>query len=359
MSSSSNNHLDRISITITLAPAPASQTSFGTMMFIADEASGTDLDGDRVRTYASASEVSTDVDAGHVSAALGQMASDFFSQRPQPTTLKIGRADTGGGESFEDAFDAIRAVDDDFYGVAIESRVDADILSISSAVESSDSKIVAVQSDDSDWLTTGLPSGLSALATRENTAVLYHDTDAEWGAVCWLGARLQYNPDRTAAGFSGRVKAVANYSTAPTAGQKQFLVANNANYGLPYGSEPFTVFPGVNCAGREIAHILTKHWLRDRVQTDLIATHLAYMNRGEKLTVSREGQAVCAAIVRGWFQRGEAVGHFKPGNTEVTLPEITTTDINNREIPLTARATLATSAVQFDFTINTSTTDLE
>lgn len=357
MSASTNNHNDRISITIVLAPAPAQLTGFGNVLFIADEASGTDLDGDRVRTYTTYADVATDVTAGDISAAVGVMASDFFSQRPQPKKLKIGRADTGGGESFADALAAIELVDGDYYGVCIQSRADADILSISAAIETR-KKICVVQSDDADWKTSGLPSGLTGLAGRENTAVLYHTTDAEWADVCWLGSRLVFDPDDTSYPMEGAVKEVAAYATAPTAAEKAFLEANYANYGLPYGSQTFVVLSGVNCAGREMAHVITSHWLDIRVQADVIQAHLQHLARGEKLAVSLDGQMKLGAIVKGWFQRGEAVGHFMPGQTEVTFPALTTSDTTARRIPIDARAQLGSSAVNFDIDFNLSTTAL-
>ena len=80
------NHLDTISITILLDPAPITGRSF-VVLVIADEANGTTLDGDRVRTYANLAAVHTDETGGFVSAGILATATAMFAQAVQPDEI--------------------------------------------------------------------------------------------------------------------------------------------------------------------------------------------------------------------------------------------------------------------------------
>ena len=190
------NHLDTITITILLDPAPVTGTDFGAIMIIADEANGTDLDGDRTRTYASLAAVQVDNTAGFVSAGLLAAATAAFAQAVQPTSIKIGRRDSVGGETYADALALIETDDPAFYAIAIESRLAADQLLIAAAVEASAvPRLFFLQSADVTFLTTGFPAALAGLDGNERTIICYHDIATEWYDVAYPVNRLAFNVD--------------------------------------------------------------------------------------------------------------------------------------------------------------------
>jgi len=349
------NHLDNISIAITLAPAPLQIAGFGVPMIIADHTTST-LGGDRIRTYTDTSGAQADNTAGELSAAMLAAVTAAFSQRTPPASVKVGRTDAADAD-FAATLAAIRVVDDDFYGVAAETRVAASQVVLSTAVEAT-RKFYVLQSADADWLTTGLPAAFSALAGRERTAVLYHDTATQWADFAWLANRLVFDPDSTSAPWDGAVQGVTGYASAPSDTAKGFLDANFANHGLPYGSETFFVDAGVNCAGRAIHEIETADWFYARLQEAVVGVKTAASARGAKIVVGAEGQAQILAEIAALFQRGVNAKHFIAGQTAQTAIAITQADLALGRLRFSGRAQLASSARLFSFTFNFSRTAL-
>lgn len=357
MAASQSRH---ISVVVTLAAAPLTRAGFGSLLLLVDEAGGTNLNGDRFRSYSSYTEVAADVTAGYVSATVGAAAQDIFGNAGVASLL-IGRVDTGSGtpETYPGALQL--CIDDgaNFYGVACDSRADAVIVALSAAVEAlAQPAMLIVQSDDATWLTSGLPSGLTALAGKERTAVLYHTTDAEWGAECWAASRLKFDLDAQSAGWTGSVQNVAAYTSNLSSTQIGFLEANYCNYGLPFGSTTFFVYKGVTCAGRPIYHQVTADWLEVRLQEDMTQLLLDYAARGAKLPIDIRGQAQVQAIIEARLKLAEQAGHIKPGQWSVTMPTITSADIAAERLRATVVVTLLNGATSLSITVNASTTDV-
>lgn len=347
------DHSNTISVTIVLAPSPPSRAGFGTVLLIVDEAEGTgnDLNGERVVSYANITEAQAAATAGYISAATLARLTVAFSQRPVPSAVKVGRIDTGGGETYSTGFTAIKAADPDFYGIVLDSRTDANILLVSADVETDDNRILVAQSDDADWLTSGLPAGLSALDARERTAVVFHDEDTEYADIAWAVSRLVWDPDVQSAQWEGQIRGVAALTSGLTAAQRDFVVANNANVGLPFSSAAVYVSPGNNCNGRGLYEIVTSDWFRARVSEDTADLKLGYTARGEKLTVNALGQTAILGILNGRLQQGIDAQHFNPGQVRATALDISAADIAARRLRFTVEAQIAQDARLFDFTV--------
>ena len=348
------NHLDTITIVISLDPAPVVGTDFGAILIIADEANGTTLDGDRVRTYQSLSAVQADQTAGFVSAGLLAAATAAFSQDSQPSSIKIGRK--AALESYTDALSAIELVDPNFYAIAIESRTAADQLLIAAAVEASAvSRLFFIQSSDVDFLTSGFPAALSGLDGNERTIVCYHDTATEWYDVAYPANRLSFNVDTKSAPWAlFTLKGVAAYASVTggtlTDAQKLNLRANKCNPGLPYSSAAqFSPYSGVNANNRPIYEVLTGDWFESRLRDDTVATVLQAHNAGRKIPVTPEGQAIMGALVSSRFQIGVTAGHFVAGQTKVTYPAITDADRTAQLVRVNGRGQLVVSGLNFDY----------
>lgn len=345
------NHLDTITIVITLDPAPVVGTDFGAILIIADEANGTTLNGDRVRTYQSLSAVQADNTAGFVSAGILDAATAAFSQDRQPNSIKIGRK--AALESYTDALAAIELVDSNFYAIAIESRAAADQLLIAAAVEAADTnRLFFMQSADADWLTAGWPAALAAIEGNERTIPCYHDTATEWYDVAYPANRLAFDVDQQSVPWAlFTLKGVASYTSAPSDTEKLNLRANKANPGLPYSTAAqFAPYNGVNANNRPIYEILTADWFEDRLRAATVAAVLQAHNAGRKIPVTVEGQAIMGALVAAQFQIGSgAAGHFVTGQTRVTYPAITDADRTAQLIRVSGLGQLVVSGLNFDY----------
>lgn len=344
------DHLDNITINITLDPAPITAAGFGTMMIIAD-GSTTSLNGDRIRSYGSVAAVQTDVTAGFVSTAMLAAATAAFSQQRAPSLIKIGRQD--GVEAFDAALAAIILVDSDFYGICIEPRTASDQVLVSTAVEAT-SRIFIFQSADTGWKTTGIPAGYATMTGRERTILAYHDTDAQFMDFAWGANRLAFNPDTISAPWTCPVLGVAPYAAAPTDTEKVFLLANNANVGLPYGGATFFIDPGVNIAGRPIEEIETADWFEARL-TEAVATRIVTLNNaGRKLPVTIDGQGQIQSLIEAQFAIGVTGGHFVLGETSSTPLDITDGDRAARRLRFSGFAQLVVSARLIEINLNFS-----
>jgi hypothetical protein len=346
------DHLDTITITILLDPAPITGLSF-TVLVIADEANGTTLDGARVRTYTSLAGVQADNTAGFVSAGILATATAMFSQAVRPSEIKIGRKAVA--EAYDVALAAIITVDADFFALSIESRLAADQLLIAAAVEAGDPKrIFFLQSADATFLTAGFPAALAGLDGNEQSVVCYHDVATAAYDAAYPANRLARSPDVVSANWSQFTLAgVAVYATAPTESEKANLLANKANPGLPFTTAAqFSPFRGVNANARPIEELVTQAWFEDRLRTRIAALVLQQNNLFQKIPVTPEGQAQIGGEVSAQFVDGVNAGHFVPGQTEVTYPTITDADRAANRIRVEGRGQLAVSGKEFDVTLN-------
>lgn len=349
------DHLDNIVINISLDPAPQAGAAFFFPLLIADEANGTTLGGDRVRSYADSLSVDTDEDAGFLSAAVAQAARDALSQIPRPPLIKIGRRDSVGGESYSDAFTAIRLVDDQFYTTSIESRADADILDIAAAVEPTKRKIAVVQTDDTAFKTTGFPAGLVAIDGNERTVIAWHETDTEWMDFAWSSNRLAFDPNAASVSWDAGVQSVLGYPTNLTQAEKDFLDENHANNGLALDGFNFFVDPGHNANGRPIYEIVTLDWFEATLQSRVATMKARRSARGQKVPVDGTGQGLLLALVNGTIDQGEGTdgAHFAPGARRVVeAAAITQEDLDLQRLRFTGQVQLSASARLFRFDLN-------
>jgi len=348
------NHLDNITINITLAPAPLQIAGFGIPLLMVDETTSS-LGGDTVRIYTDTAGAQTDVTAGELSAAAFAAVTAAFSQRTPPASVMIGLKEIA--DAYDVALAKIIAVNDDFYTIATESRTPVDQMLISTAVEALN-KLYILQSSDADWLTAGLPAAYAAIAGRERTAVVYHDTNTEWADFAWAANRLVFDPDVKSAPWDAAVQGVAGLATAPNSTQKANLDANFANHGLPYGAEVFFVDPGVSAAGRALHEIETADWYDARLQESIAGLKTAASARGDKIVIGPTGQGQVLAEISALFQRGVNAGHFVAGETRQAAETITQADLDLGRLRFNGAAQLASSARLFVFNFNFGRTPL-
>lgn len=344
-------HDDNITVTITLDSAVTQERGFGTVAFLADKAGGTDFGAARYASYGSYAEVVAD---SQVSATVKGMALVAFSQNPAPETLIIAHVDTGAAETYADGLTALLAKTTDFYAVCIESRADADLLSIAAAVEATGYLICCLQTDDTGFLTASWPAGLSAIEGNERSIIVWHDDDTEWAAEALVVNRLVFDPDELSAPWDAPVSGVANHTTQLTQANKTALDGNSINYGLPYGPSDYFIDAGVNAAGRPVYEIVTRDWFEARLMERVSEAKVEASIRGEKIPVSREGQRIILAILDSLFEQGGSGDspHFIPGQYSTTAPAITSEDRDNQRLRFSGAAQIAVGGRLFVFNLN-------
>lgn len=353
----SATHDNTIIVNVFLATLSPARQGFDALLHIAID-TGNSLNGDTVRTYTSSADADADFAAGFITSQVQAFIKAAFTQQPRLSTVKVT---TAAAAAYDLAYTAARGADDGFYGVCIDSRLAADIIEVSDAVEADAEKVFAFQSADADVITAGFPAALSSIVSNERTLPVYHPTDAEPGDIAWLASRLVFDPDVQSAPWDGQIRGVAAYTL--TGAQRDAAIANNFNVILPFGPAPLYVSRGVNIAGRPVYEIVSGDWYRARVREDLAQRKVEASARGEKILVAPSGQSIVRGVLEGRALQGESAGHFAASTedtpaTRITMPTITSDDLSNRRIRGTVEAQIGTDAVLFDINVYESTNPL-
>lgn len=349
------DHSNTIVTNIFMAASPPTRAGFG-LLHIVDQDTNS-LNGSRLTSYSSATEVSAARTAGYISATTEAFLLAAFSQSPPMAKIYVGYRDVSLAETWSTALAAIEAVNDkDWWGITSYSRVDADIVSLAGLAEAR-KKFYFFQSDDASILDAGLPAGISALAANERTAGFYHSADAQPGELAWAASRLIFNPDTISAAWTGPVAGV-NAISSVTSSQRDGAIANNVNIPLPFSSAPFYVSPGVNMKGRPIGQILTGDWFAARVAEDTAYLKLSADMRGQKILTDVTGQTMVRGVLDKWLTIGKDAKHWPEGQyRSVPLP-ITDADVLAERLRFNVEAQVAGSARNFEFNIFLQTTPL-
>ena len=342
-----------ITVNVTMDSAAPQVAGFGALMLVVAKATNSLITA-RTMTFTATSDVTAAKTAGYISAATQALLNACFAQSPPPATVKAGNIDLVGLETYPAAIAAIQAVDDDWYVLAIASRVSADIVAAAGFIESLE-KLFAFQSGDSSWLDSGVPAGFSTIVTYERSIGYYHDTSTEALAEGAAANRLVYDPDSDSAPWNGYdVGGVAVYATGLTSTQRGFGIGNYINLSLPFGGGTMVIDPGVNIKGRPVYEVLTRDWFAARLRERISALIVNRGNAGLKMPMTPAGQALVLSVVKGLLSEGQAAGHFVPGASGVfaQAETITTTDYSLRRLRFSGWAQYATSARLFTFTVN-------
>lgn len=346
-----------LSVTVTLSSTPAGRASFGTVAYFCDQATNS-LNSQRTVTYASYAEAETAEAAGYISSTTLAALQKLFAQTPKPEKVRLVRVNVSGAETYAQALTAVLALTKDFYGVVIDSRTDATQVAMSSAVESAASThrmLFFFQSNDADWLTSGLPSAFSTIATRERTIAIYHDDDTERVDLAYAGKMLAFNPDEQAAGWAPQRVVEVDDTAALSDTQADFLIANYCNVGLPFGPHSFQIAKGVTATGRDIGEQYAADVLRQRIIEDITAAWSAATNAGGRWGVSVATQNAINAIARSRIQRLARAGHFVANQVVIENETISQDDIDARRLRLSIAIQYNQSTIRIEIPIGLST----
>ncbi len=350
-------HNDLVTAPITYSSPTSGARGFSTVMFISSDST---LGGtDRVRSYATAAEVSAALTATTLSASAAAAGLIAFGQPNPPDRFLVGRK--ASGETWAEAY-ALCVVDTlgvEAFGICIQSRTDADILAIGAAVEAEGLRLFAAQANNTDLLSGAIASStLAAMAAYKLTALYYHTTDTQWLDVAHMVDRLSWDPDETSAGWNSAILGVSAYTgTAITQTQKVQARTNNVNLMLPFGTTTdLYVDPGHVLAGLQISEVVTGMWASTRIREAVADLIVAYAARGQKLPVTAVGQAVGNAAVFAILLRGVTAGHFVEDQIAVNDVAINAADLTAARMRYTIVAQNVTSArsLAFPFTLSTA-----
>lgn len=352
------NHNPNIEINISLSAPPGAEPNFQIPILFVPLATNS-LDGDVVRSYGSVTDIADDLTASYISATTAAQLTAMFQQlRPSPEIVKAASVDLVGSVTYGTALAAARAVDPEFYFVAIQPRTQAEIVLMSNAVEAEKKSLFMFQDDDGDWLTSGVPATIAPIIANERTSGVYHDEDTEPLAEAAIAMGMGFSPDEKSAPFTMTITGVDSYTAALTAGQRAFALANNINVMGEFGSVETWLDKGTNLQGREIRHLVTRDWLDFRIRQRVSDMIITRSNRGDVLPVTREGQVLVMSILSSLIDEGVAAGHFKLDQFVPIFPTITPTDISNRRVRVTGNATLLVGGRLVTYTINLDTADV-
>lgn len=318
---------DVVDVQITRASAALTRVGFGTLAFVYDASAAP---ANRIVKFGDADEVAASTLPAPAKAAL----TAAFSGDLKPEGVKaIYRLTTGGTpETYVAALTAAQALDEDWYGVTIQSRSHSDIVAVAGWVEARTKLFIAAtaDSDVTDPLDTDDIASTLLAASYSRTGLIYLATaGTEWPDTAWAGSLLGYDPGSITWAFK---RIAGSTGQTFTASQIDALEAKRATrletiQGLTRAIGGFT---SDNGAYIDLIHGLD--WLRQRLAEDIFAQLVNNL----KIPYTNAGIAIIEAAVRARLQ--DAVqrnvladddGNGGPGWV-VTVPDISETDPNDR-----------------------------
>ena len=237
-------------------------------------------------------------------------------------------------ESITDALNAVVAENDDWYGLNIESRQDADILLANTWV-ASELRVLVTQSSDADILTTvggDIGSQLGA-TSNTRTQLMYHFKPKQFADGAMLGRALAAKLDEANGQITWYAKQLQVIFTNPlNKTQLTNLETNNAD------TYVFTKGRGVTWTGKSVEGEFmdvqtTIDWTQSRIGERIFAI---IATTPTKVGFDDSGIASVKAEALGLLREGVTNAHFlgdDPAFPRVTVPrstDVSTADRNNR-----------------------------
>lgn len=301
---------DTIDVAIALDAIVPTSEGFGIPLWITDDAvpGGTT----RVMSFSTAAEVATALAATTITATCAAALTLAFSQDNAPDVIKVGFWNlTAGTEAIADAWTAITNFDNDFYGVCLESRTEANQVSFAALVAAADVKFAFLQTADADAYdgadTDDIGYQMKAL-DYDNVSCLYYGTNGTAADLATLSDRASFDLDVTAPPwFPVSLTGVTKSNLTTT--QKSALEAKNYNMILNFGGSP-KFGMGVTASGRDIAIVWTRDYLQVRLTEAWQRLLTTFADRGEKLALNTAGITAVRAEVEKVLNVGISAGHI-------------------------------------------------
>lgn len=186
-----------VDVQITRESRVPSQRGFGTPLILGDSDRFTA--GERIREYTDLAGVEADFTSGDVEI---DIARDLLAQQVRPSSFKIGQVEAGDGAAptkWSTALTAIEAIDDDWYGLILESKDQADIEEVAQNwVESRIKQFFALTADADvkNDVASNVLENLNA-ANIERTSVWFSEDVDNYLSAAIAGLQLPKDPGST------------------------------------------------------------------------------------------------------------------------------------------------------------------
>jgi len=312
-----------IDVQITRQTSIPTQTGFGTPLLVGDSDRFTA--GERIRTYSSIEEVEADFTAGDFEIT---MASNAFSQQVRPPQIKIGQVEAGDAGDYVVALNAIQAVDDDWYGLVVETVDEADILAIAAWVQAR-VKLFGALTRDAAVIAATAGNVLEDLVNGAffRSPLLYSADTNSHGFAAWMGRQLP----QPAGSTNWAYKTLAGVTVDSLSTTEQNNVTNNrGSIYIKVAGINQTQFGRTN-DGDWIDVIRGAHFSQTRMQ-EAILFRLA---NSEKIPYTNDGIATVENEMRGVLKTARDVNGILSDFT-ITAPDvadISAIDKGNRFLP--------------------------
>ncbi|MBY4945415.1 DUF3383 domain-containing protein [Cupriavidus respiraculi] len=249
-------------------------------------------------------------------------------------------------ESIVEALAACRAENDDWYGVVLASRAEADILAAAEWVESN-AKLMGVSSSQAAIIDSGSETDLASKLQQKQffrTAVWYHAAAAtEWLESAVAGNRFTFYPG----GETWANLRLAGISF-DNLGEGQSIAARNKNANT---FEPFRNFAitqgGKVAAGEWIDVIRFRDWLAEQVKINVMS---ALVNANGKVPYTDGGIQIITTAMRKALDLGVARGGIAPeelGEDGRKIPSYTISAPLAANVPFNDKANRVLNDVSF------------
>jgi len=328
-------------VTITMADLGISTASYDTMLIIGSS-NTTKNPFVRVRSYGSLASVVVDFATNTPEYLAAQAA---FSQTVQPVRIKIGQVATveGSIEAYNVAYNAIKAIDNAWYGVVITSRLEVDQLLIANAV-AADNKIFGTSSADTNCLVntdeTNIAYKLSELKSDRNYCIYSSTAATKYPEAAWFGLMLSYQPG--SANWAHRQ--IQNIVGDKLSDDARATLENiNCNFIADFAGRN-VAFWGTAASGKYLDLVLGRDWLKTTLQ-DRVATVLQSVLKVEYTDV---GVEQITTAIRTVLEEAASNGFVDKNTIKVTAPlvsTVSTTDKINRILPNVYAEAVLTGAV--------------
>jgi hypothetical protein len=362
-----------IPITVNLTPVSAGAVGFGKVLLAALAGVVPFPGGALTREYLGSTfsaALAADVTATYITQATADKITAAFSQTPKPAAIKVG---TVAWATLAADLTAIRAVDDDWYGLVLDlegQTIANQVTYITAAAAWAEPlmKIMIVDTEDPNLYAASSADIASILKTaaRDHSAVLFSQLVVPSGgaypgtvkqpvALCAAARWLAFDPDVKSVPFRAQVKGVAAAALTASgvplgSADKTKIEGKNGNAVWLYGSAPAFIERGTTANGHPVEMILSAHWLEARVRARVATMAVAAANRGDYIGCDNTGASMIAAEINAVLQQGQNAGHWSSPN--LGAPVINTT-AKSITFP-SATVAAATNAISFPLTVSFS-----
>lgn len=304
-----------VDVQITAETTAVATASFNIPLILAEITEFTDS---RTRVYGDDDEL---LDDGFSSTSPVYIAAQrLFGQDQKPASIVVGRRVPD--EDIVEAYNAVKAENNTFFGVVSTSHVVDDVLALAGAVEA-DAKIYVTSTQDAaayGTATTDIGSQLGALG-YDQTAVIYSaNADTQFPEAAWMGSQLTYTPGANTWKFK-TLDGVTVDDLSPT--QIANLRNKNINFYIPVGGVTITE-EGVMASGRFIDEIIGIFWTKARMQESVFGM----LVRKPKVPFTDAGFTLVEAQMRSVLSQGVDNGLY--ASYTVQIPRVADIPYNQR-----------------------------